>query len=173
MVSAEIGKGCPLDLIAGVVMNLAVATNACHDATASAFLPPAGGSNVTWQISCDFGLPKAWLHAEIGPCFCVVLCCYSKPSLTCCTTRRWAVLAGIMLGWTIRSALHSDNTTATIVTACLNALASGTFLYVGVVDTLVHQFATARDKDSKFACVIGGVVAVSVLSTAFHASHSR
>ncbi len=50
----------------------------------------------------------------------------------------------------------------------LTALASGTFVYVALVDVLMEEFGTAVDKVPKFVGLVGGFVA---MATILHFTH--
>ena len=52
--------------------------------------------------------------------------------------------------------------------AGLTALASGTFVYVSLVDVLMEEFGTPVDKGPKFACLVGGFVAMAAI---LHVTH--
>jgi hypothetical protein len=54
------------------------------------------------------------------------------------------IRAGILIGLLVRSSLQDKPTEGTLAKAGLNSLASGTFLYVGIVDTFVHEFESSR-----------------------------
>lgn len=71
----------------------------------------------------------------------------------------------------IRSSLEGDPSRAAQAIASLNALASGTFLYVGIVDTFVGEFESPRSKNEKFGSMAAGMLAVVVLSTMLHRNH--
>ena len=54
--------------------------------------------------------------------------------------------------------------------AGLTALASGTFVYVALVDVLMEEFSTSSDKGTKFACVCGGFAAMAAILNFTHVS---
>ena len=51
---------------------------------------------------------------------------------------------GIAIGWLLEVSLHGGS--AAFVTASLDAAASGTFVYIAVVDTLTEEFANGKDR---------------------------
>eukprot|EP01065_Artemidia_motanka_P038819 TRINITY_DN47670_c0_g1_i1.p2 TRINITY_DN47670_c0_g1~~TRINITY_DN47670_c0_g1_i1.p2 ORF type:complete len:371 (+),score=109.76 TRINITY_DN47670_c0_g1_i1:44-1114(+) len=77
---------------------------------------------------------------------------------------------GILLGWALRSATQGP--TAAAATAVLDAAASGTFIYIAVVDTLQEEFAhnggRRADAQRKFASVCVGFVLMLYLGTVAH-----
>eukprot|EP01064_Diplonema_japonicum_P039469 TRINITY_DN9903_c1_g1_i1.p1 TRINITY_DN9903_c1_g1~~TRINITY_DN9903_c1_g1_i1.p1 ORF type:complete len:307 (+),score=33.43 TRINITY_DN9903_c1_g1_i1:85-1005(+) len=70
---------------------------------------------------------------------------------------------GILIGWFLEASLKGP--TASTVTAYLDAAASGTFLYIAVVDTLTEEFSNGRDSNRKFAAVLLGFAMMRTLST--------
>jgi len=54
------------------------------------------------------------------------------------------IRTGILVGLFVRSSLQDKPAEGILAKAGLNALASGTFLYVGIVDTFVHEFESSR-----------------------------
>jgi hypothetical protein len=58
---------------------------------------------------------------------------------------------------------------AMFATASFTALASGTFIHVAIVDSLMHEFRSAHHKYTKFGVALAGFVSMTVLSTMLHA----
>ncbi len=54
---------------------------------------------------------------------------------------------------------------AIYATASFTALASGTFIYVAVVDSLMHEFRSAKYKYLKFGASLAGFVSMALLSS--------
>jgi hypothetical protein len=61
---------------------------------------------------------------------------------------------GLVIGSTVYMVLDGD--AGQVITAILTAIASGTFVYVAIVDILLDEFTTARDKYLKFVLVRRG-----------------
>jgi len=62
---------------------------------------------------------------------------------------------GLVLG-TIISAVIANSNTTQLVEAIVSAVASGTFIYVAVIDILVEEFSHQKDKYTKtFFCMLG------------------
>eukprot|EP01062_Namystynia_karyoxenos_P033274 TRINITY_DN24492_c0_g1_i1.p3 TRINITY_DN24492_c0_g1~~TRINITY_DN24492_c0_g1_i1.p3 ORF type:complete len:168 (+),score=64.77 TRINITY_DN24492_c0_g1_i1:113-616(+) len=75
---------------------------------------------------------------------------------------------GVALGWGLRQA--TEGAAARTVTAVLDAAASGTFIYIAVVDTLQEEFSSGgRDGQRKFLAVIAGFAMMLWLGEATHA----
>lgn len=81
---------------------------------------------------------------------------------------------GIFAGWAL-DALTTGHVQA-VVSAGLTALASGTFVYVALVDVLIEEFSSSTDKRPKLACVCLGFVAMAAILNFSHvdaAAHAR
>jgi len=78
--------------------------------------------------------------------------------------------AGIALGWFMREAL-AGSPGAALLTAALDAVSAGTFIYIAAVDVIVEEFASARDKFYKYTAVVFGFVLFIVLCTAIPHVH--
>eukprot|EP01060_Flectonema_neradi_P017008 TRINITY_DN23654_c0_g1_i1.p1 TRINITY_DN23654_c0_g1~~TRINITY_DN23654_c0_g1_i1.p1 ORF type:complete len:331 (+),score=53.31 TRINITY_DN23654_c0_g1_i1:81-995(+) len=76
---------------------------------------------------------------------------------------------GIAIGWLLEVSLHGGN--ADFVTACLDAAASGTFVYIAVVDTLTEEFANGRDRHQKFLAAVCGFAMMHRLGGLVKHSH--
>jgi len=76
---------------------------------------------------------------------------------------------GLVIGSTLYVFLEGD--AGTVITALLTATASGTFIYVAIVDILLEEFTSARDKYLKFALAVGGFAAMTCLLFAFPHEH--
>ncbi|KAJ1491556.1 Zinc/iron permease [Baffinella frigidus] len=78
--------------------------------------------------------------------------------------------AGIAAGWLMREAL-AGSSGAALLTAALDAVASGTFIYIATVDLIVEEFGTARDKFAKYFAIVFGFVLFVVLCSAIPHVH--
>eukprot|EP01061_Rhynchopus_euleeides_P035628 TRINITY_DN60033_c0_g1_i1.p1 TRINITY_DN60033_c0_g1~~TRINITY_DN60033_c0_g1_i1.p1 ORF type:complete len:340 (+),score=72.93 TRINITY_DN60033_c0_g1_i1:128-1021(+) len=70
---------------------------------------------------------------------------------------------GVLLGWFLEASLSGP--TASHATAWLDAAASGTFMYIAVIDTLAEEFTNGIDKNRKFLAVIAGFAMMRFLSS--------
>lgn len=77
---------------------------------------------------------------------------------------------GILLGSGLYTAV-AGSTAGELTTAVLTAIASGTFVYVAIVDILLEEFQTARDKYIKFLLAVVGFAAMASLLFAFDHDH--
>jgi len=74
--------------------------------------------------------------------------------LKCILIYTMMVPSGLVIGSILSVALESE--TATLLTAILNGIASGTFIYIALVDILLEQFTDAKHKFFKYIfCFIG------------------
>ena len=75
---------------------------------------------------------------------------------------------GLVLG-TIISAVIANSSTTQLIEAIVSAVASGTFIYVAVIDILVEEFSHQRDKYAKtFFCMLGFGLMVALTSLFSH-----
>jgi len=79
---------------------------------------------------------------------------------------------GVLLGSLLYLAV-SDSGIEDLISAVLTAIASGTFLYVAIVDILVVEFRTSRDKYLKFLLALIGFLAMASLLFAFDHEHGE
>ena len=75
---------------------------------------------------------------------------------------------GIAFGWTVHSLVSGDS--ARVCVAVLDAVASGTFIYIATVDLIGEEIA-GRKIVSKYVCLVAGFVGFVILSAAFHQPH--
>eukprot|EP00754_Rhynchopus_humris_P034968 Rhum_TRINITY_DN16550_c0_g1::Rhum_TRINITY_DN16550_c0_g1_i1::g.163622::m.163622/K14709/SLC39A1_2_3, ZIP1_2_3; solute carrier family 39 (zinc transporter), member 1/2/3 len=76
---------------------------------------------------------------------------------------------GILIGSVLQASLSGAK--ASVATAVLDSAASGTFIYIAVVDTLVEEFSNGIDKNRKFIAVIAGFAMMRFLSTLVQHHH--
>ena len=77
---------------------------------------------------------------------------------------------GLLVGLGIQTGLNGSS--SDITTAVMTTMASGTFIYVSIVDILIEEFQTPRDKYLKFFAAIIGFAAMTSLIFAFPHDHS-
>eukprot|EP00802_Teleaulax_amphioxeia_P020143 Tamp_20414.p1 GENE.Tamp_20414~~Tamp_20414.p1 ORF type:complete len:362 (+),score=53.33 Tamp_20414:2-1087(+) len=76
--------------------------------------------------------------------------------------------AGIAFGWAVHSAVSEDF--ARVCVAVLDAVASGTFIYIATVD-LIAEGISGRSIVTKYVSLVAGFFGFVVLSASFHQPH--
>lgn len=76
--------------------------------------------------------------------------------------------AGIAFGWAVHSSVSDDS--AKVCVAVLDAVASGTFIYIATVDLIAEEIA-GKDIIKKYICLVAGFFGFVVLSASFHQPH--
>eukprot|EP01090_Pellita_catalonica_P018390 TRINITY_DN5925_c0_g1_i2.p1 TRINITY_DN5925_c0_g1~~TRINITY_DN5925_c0_g1_i2.p1 ORF type:complete len:319 (-),score=26.54 TRINITY_DN5925_c0_g1_i2:55-1011(-) len=76
---------------------------------------------------------------------------------------------GIIIGGVLSEVISGKS--GDVLTACLTAIASGTFLYVSIVDIIIEEFATSEDRFIKFPLLVFGFCSMASLLFAFDHNH--
>lgn len=78
---------------------------------------------------------------------------------------------GILLGYVLEQTL--DEQSGETATSCLTAVASGTFIYVALMDIMLEEFKNLTEKYWKLLMSVVGFVAMTCLLLAFSHDHGE
>jgi len=75
-------------------------------------------------------------------------------------------LLGIVVGWTLHKSAPKSSTR--VMTAILDGMASGTFVYIASVDLIVEEMSIPYNLTAKFLSIVGGFFTFVILSAHSH-----